>query len=98
MYINFDDKTVETGKGEQRITLPFAEAIQQGIVTQEQLDKDEQRFLEMALIDIEDAGLVDVTDKANKQNNSNHWYVFENPKGVHYCDTVEDVLDLAEML
>jgi hypothetical protein len=98
MYINFDNKTVETGTGEQRITLSFAEAIQQGIVTQEQLDKDEQRFLEMALIDIEDAGLVDVTETANKQNGTHHWYVFANAKGTHYCDTVEDVFDLAETL
>lgn len=92
MYIDFDTKTVQVDGN----TLTFGQAVAQGIITQEELTRSEMRFLAMALIDIEDAGYKDVTDEANQQNGSNHWYVFANEKGVHYCDTIDDVLDLAE--
>ncbi len=94
MYINFDEKIVQTNG----VTYSFDEALAEGVMTQEELDEYEMRFLTMALIDIEEAGYQDVTTEANKQNTSNHWYVFANEKGVHYCDTIDDVLDLAETI
>lgn len=100
MYIDFDNRKIETAIRGELTALTFEEAIAQGIVTQEELDKSEERFLHLALFDLEDAGYEDVTEEANKQNKSNCLYVFTDPSGVgvHYCNTVEDVLDLAERL